>query len=284
MDGKMISSVENLIHEVKKDYREWDTSTFPWFRGEPEDITSPLLPNLYREEHNENQLLQHFRMKAPMLGLMDTPPRNHTDQWLFLAQHVGIPTRLLDWTEGLLIALHFALHSRKDGAIVWMLDPTELNRQSDPFIKDNDFPLSWFTPEKAPAGRGELAEYFNLLSDRSLVKAEKFKSIRAHMIPNIGNRNIRGAWENDSVGTTLPVAIHPTHIHPRISTQKSCFTIHGKNKAGIIDLVDSRILRKYIIEETAIENIKIDMQLLGITHSSLYPDLDGLARDLKEVF
>lgn len=283
MEGKIISSVENLLMEVKKDYLDWDTTSFPWFRGEPEDIPSPLLPNLYRNEHDENQLLQHFRMKAPTLGLMETPPLRQTDQWLFLAQHVGVPTRLLDWTEGLLVALFFAVHTKQQGAVVWMLDPIDLNRLSYRYA-DNEFPLTWFTSEKNPAGRAELVEYLYILSDDSLIKADRFKNIRSRMKSNIGNLNIRGAWEKDKVGTIMPVAIHPTHIHPRISTQKSCFTIHGKNKACISDLVNSRILRKYIIKRNEIEQFKRDLRLLGITHSSLYPDLDGLAKDLKEIF
>ena len=103
-----------------------------WFRGEPE-VERPLLPKVFRKSldgrvHNENQLLQMFRMKAPTFTKYDTPPRGNTDQWLFLAQHVGLPTRLLDWTESALVGLYFALKQEKP--IVWMLDPFRLNELS----------------------------------------------------------------------------------------------------------------------------------------------------------
>src|SRR5207244_1519034 len=106
-----VPALEARITEGRSDYREWNTPTSPWLRGEPASTKTPLLPVLFREpgRHDENRLLQQFRMKAPSLGLGTIPPRDHTDQWLFLARHVGLPTRLLDWTEGLLIALLFAV-------------------------------------------------------------------------------------------------------------------------------------------------------------------------------
>lgn len=132
IDEKAVTSIEDLVYEVRKDYTSWETETFPWFRGEPNKTDAPfapLLPRLYRpaedgREHKENRLLQNFRAKAPIYGQMRTPVRGDQDQWLFLAQHYGLPTRLLDWTEGLCIALYFALLEKEP--VVWMLDPIKL--------------------------------------------------------------------------------------------------------------------------------------------------------------
>jgi FRG domain len=94
-----------------------------------------------------------FRMKAPTFTPSDTPGRDETDQWLFLAQHVGLPTRLLDWTESSLVGLYFALQYSKP--VVWMLDPFALNRECEtpggwqtpgPRV----YPLTWFHPRQRP--------------------------------------------------------------------------------------------------------------------------------------
>ena len=45
-------------------------------------------------------------------------------------QHSGAPTRLLDWTEGALIALYFAVRNKLDetDAAVWVLNPLGVER------------------------------------------------------------------------------------------------------------------------------------------------------------
>jgi hypothetical protein len=49
--------------------------------------------------------------------------------WLFMMQHYGVPTRLLDWSREALVALLFALgeavndEERNHDKVVWLLDP-----------------------------------------------------------------------------------------------------------------------------------------------------------------
>jgi hypothetical protein len=281
-----VTSVQELLTAVEQAYGSWETKSRPWFRGEAREASHPLLPKLLRSPHNELQLLKQFRIEAPTYVNIQIPQRGHTDQWLFLAQHVGLPTRLLDWTEGLLAALHFAAYSRDPGAVVWMLDPIALNEKaSGKTFVANDFPITWFSPELdvkmwirkllAPddRARGESHDYRQLL-EKGLAEGKiEF---------TLGNRNIRAAWENDSsIATELPVAVKPTAIHPRITVQRAAFTIWGSKPSPLHTLVGSRILRKFVIEDGAIESVKFQLQLLGVSWSTLFPDLDHLARDLE---
>lgn len=258
--GLEITSLQNYISHIREHVSQWGRGAIPWFRGEPSCSTS-LLPRVFRKAtdgraHDENRLLQMFRMKAPAFAQDATPARQDTDQWLFLAQHVGLPTRLLDWTESALVGLYFALQNAEP--VVWMLDPFALNRecvtkggwQEDSSSKG--YPLTWFDP------RGSFV--------------------------NIGSANINAAWSEGRGAIELPVAVHPTYLHRRMSAQRSVFTVHGSKKESLLELVPEQILRHFTISGSAIPEMLSDLHMLGIHRSTAFPDLDGLAVELSSLY
>ena len=101
------------------------------FRGHG-DIRWPLLPSIARmfdkmdgyENWNvfEDDILERFRKySAPYIS---KTPQNRFE-WMVIAQHHGLPTRLLDWTTNPLKGLFFAVENpahNYDGA-VWLLQP-----------------------------------------------------------------------------------------------------------------------------------------------------------------
>lgn len=266
MDAIIVASLSELIDKTSQGF-DGIGEEQPWFRGEPNNPIDPggnqthLLPRLFRvtsdhRTHNENRLLQQFRRKAPAVsGGIGTPERHDIDLWLFLAQHVGLPTRLLDWTESLMVATYFAL--LEEEPVVWMLNPIALNNLSlDPSDRHHNyaFPLTWLRLPTTEDGPQRI---------------------------NIGEVNIRAAWEPRFGGFELPVAIIPTDIHPRMTTQRSCFTVHGYDPKPLSDIIEPPIIQKYQIHSDGVEDIRSDFRKMGITRSVLFPDLDGLARELS---
>lgn len=89
---------------------------------------------------NERWLLEEFKRRARIF--LPTPPASDWE-WLVFAQHFGLPTRLLDWSENPLVALFFAVRDKNetvtDGIIYAYhhgAKAVDLASTTDPFTLD----------------------------------------------------------------------------------------------------------------------------------------------------
>jgi hypothetical protein len=241
--------VADIAQAKKRDEEEPDPVSV-WFRGQA-NASWPLRPKLYRHamRFNENEIRTEFKLRAFQLMSESHVPQDDRE-WYFLMQHYGAPTRLLDWTDAALIALYFAVQSqgRNTNAAVWMLDPVWLNHEVLNELDENNYIEGILLPHWK-----EAEPWF----------PEPFENV---------------------LHVTYPVAIDPPHVARRVSVQRSRFTVHGKSMRGLDSLVSrmpkSRLV-KFIIPKGVGKNILSHLSTCGIVQTSVFPDLEGLSRELE---
>src|SRR3954453_5854896 len=141
------------------------------FRGAPR-VTHGLETSLQTGalEAHEPHLLTSFRKYAMLRHAV------HGDwvwNWLSLAKHHGLPTRLLDWTYSPFVAMHFATQNLKDyneDAAIWCVDYGRTNallpRPLRKLLDDED--VNIFTAELLNRVASSLSD-FDALSKRDFV-------------------------------------------------------------------------------------------------------------------
>lgn len=225
-----------------------------WFRGHSA-VYCELTPGIFRSTYVsiselrpiEFSVIEEFKRDAP--SLIDTVPAmdNHL-AWLFLMQHHGAPTRLLDWTESALVAAFFAVSgdADKDGEL-WAMYPDELNRRSGiPGMPLSTHPILYY-----------------LAGEPSHNPEEFSKELGLDEIP------------------TYPLAIRPPMTFRRMAVQFSTFTIHPapRPECTIPELLtDEKHLVRYIIPSSSKEKLRTDLSALKISTKALFPDLDALSK------
>jgi hypothetical protein len=251
----LIESLSQYIECTGRQIATWQAHSRdvlePVFRGQAAadwELVPALLRNGPFDKSVEDRLLQEFQQRSrPFLR---QPPLGRL-QWMALAQHHGLPTRLLDWSESSLVALFFALqeHERIDGtrrppmrddACVWLLNRNELHRRAG-------------LPKTIVLLDAAEREWPSELV--ALVEAER-----------------------DGV-----VVFTPAHVSSRMPVQKAAFTLFG-NAPHVLEQLrgDRALLAQLVVPRSRARDLRSELAVAGITRSTLFPDLDGIACEVWE--
>jgi hypothetical protein len=200
----------------------------------------------------ESHLLRNFRKYAHSAG---AEMGKSVWNWLALAQHHGLHTRLLDWTYSPLVAAHFATDTLAtfglDGAI-WCVNHRKTLELLPEALKEVAEPqgVDVFTAEMLDEVAGSL-EAFDALSDKEFA-----------------------------------VFMEPPSLDERIVNQFALFSLVSNASRKFDDwLADHPDIAKKIVIPAGLKwELRDKLDQAGITERVLLPGLDGLSRWLSRYY
>jgi hypothetical protein len=255
------TDVRNLpsFYAAVENARLFYGGVYPFWRGHA-NIDWALTAEVFRslpngKRHPEVTLLRTFMGQAESRSHR-CPAYDDLVGWLILARHFGLPTRLLDWSMSPLVALFFAVEDDEanahiDGAL-WALSPGQLNNE---MIGPDQYRL--LLTEDPQVQRLVALAY------------EPDPTLHKEATPLVAGKAL-------AVGTR--------EIDPRVMVQQGAFTIHAGEK-NLIDMemkADRPWLIGFRIPWEAKADLRTVLEGLGVSRSSLFPDLGSLAKHLKE--
>ena len=227
-----------------------------WYRGVNDNYD--LLPSAYwNSKAEEYSSFLTFTQLAR--NITETSGFNVWDYYC-LARHHGIPTRLLDWSEGLTQSIFFAFDGW-DGTTtpcIWIVRPDKINQVSvnlDAILLPNDF---------SESGRAASIWLPELKSKTAEYDGE--------------------TWTNEK-----PIAIFPGRSNARVIGQLGTFTLHGTDSRPLNTILESeseceKFLARIDMVGLDPKETKRNLHYLGLRQSSIYPDADHVARDIGYMY
>src|SRR6476646_3398458 len=201
----------------------------------------------------ERPLLRSFRKYAEPGSI----PADTLWVRLAVAQHHGLPTRVLDWTVSPKVALHFATaeeeHYDKDGAI-WCIDIAQARSLLPKTLLDV-----------------LASEYAFLFSVEML--DEKIKSLA----------------EFDSFETEVVIFVlffEPPSLDARIVNQGAIMSVMPGATLVLSDFLEScaQVYRRIVIPKELKWEVRDKLDQDNVTERMLFPGLDGLSNWLKRYY
>lgn len=266
LDGAMTTLTTTEIKSLKEytEFVEQLTDT-RWYRGcaschdlKPSLYRHPVVKDLNPLLAIESDILRRFRQRCtPYLGANMSVDKDLNA--MFIMQHFRVPTRLLDWTENPYIALYFALNDSKlketsgdreytTDVCVWVLDPVAWNNKALDF--------------SPPPG---------------IIYSQNDEYLSGYL-PTISSASRKPD----------PVALYGIFNNPRIVVQRGVFTLFGAKVEPMERIYRQHYppdsLRRLIIKKQSVGAMLSSLTRIGVTDSTIFPDLEGLARELRREF
>jgi hypothetical protein len=250
----MQTTFQNILDDVNNLFKTHSTL---WFRGHS-SVKYKLNSGLYRinkdkkiVENIENDLYNTF----VNLGDSYCNKFNKYYEWniLFMMQHYGLYTRLLDWTSSFVTALYFANYNRSplEDADIWVIDPLKLNRNShnlyEKEVDDAYDSIGVLTLETLPHRIKDYTNYFNT-------------SLSVHSF-----------------------ALMPRRSNERLIFQNGYFTVQGNFNVPLDEEYKTYqdILYKIHLPSSTYEESVEFLKLNGLNYYSMFGGVDGLCNYIK---
>jgi hypothetical protein len=201
---------------------------------------------------HEGHLLRNFRKYARP----DVPIDGSVWNWLALAQHHGLPTRLLDWTFSPLVALHIATESiaqyEHDG-VVWCVDYV--------------------------AAKSSLPDPL-----RAVLDEEGSDVFTAPLLDRAATT--LGELDGLSRGDPFVIFLEPPSLDERIVNQFALFALLSSAGARLDEWLRGHpeLYRRVIVPAGLKWEVRDKLDQANVTERVLYPGLDGLSRWLRRYY